>query len=170
MRSFPRKNVLLPVKLQRSWSCISWGHVKEFVAYKILSDISHGKNVSVIFSLSFILYLYDLLLLKTLLGSLFCMKPGKKPRIPFCLPKSCQNWFNFSQGLQRFQEKHTCVWKFLHAQCDFVSSTSTWNSLKRVTVRIIPKFRGIRVRTACGFQERQSCLLRGDFNLPLLKG
>lgn len=76
------------------------------VAHKTFTDVSHGKNISVIFSLCFILYVWDMLLLKALLGSLFSMESEKKPRIPFCCPNSCQNWFNFSQGLQRLQEKH----------------------------------------------------------------
>lgn len=169
--SFPRKNVLLPEKLQRWWSCISRVHVKELLHTKLLLTFPMVKTFlpsspCALSSISGASYCWRLCWADCL-----AWNQKKKPEYFSAIQILVKIGLILAKGCKGFKKNtYKCTWKFLHAQWDFVSSTSTWNSWKRVTVRIIPRFWGIRVRTVCDFQERQSCLLRGDFDLPLLKG
>lgn len=111
------------------------------VAHKTFTDVSHGKNISVIFSLCFILYVWNMLLLKALLAGCLAWNQKKNPEYLSAVQILVKIGLILAKGCKGFEKNtHKCTWKFLHEQWDFVSSTSTWNSWKRVTVRIIPRF------------------------------
>lgn len=123
---------------------------QNLVAHKTLNDASHGPRH--LFPVLYPVPLWQLILEDSSGQPVLHEIRKKKFRIPFCLPNSFWNWFNCSRGLKSFHENLTTHVEVSACTVSFVSSTRTWNSLQRVTVWIIPKFSGIRVRTVCGFQ------------------